>query len=575
VRRSGYLFGRGESLAAEGRVRKKTWLGVDLMVKVKNAANKSSGSDSGRSNSSACVRKSLQQLEQITADDALWDTDASGAVRKLWAAQNQLRAEQAGAVDIRPQRSVDDVAKFKTWLSEKHGADLEAMGVELALLSTSIESSSGRPLEAGTPQIEVRALRAFGGDQLVMNIPESSFLSLDVVKNDRELASLYQNPMLSSMPSMMLSLVLLRERLRGDSSPFAPYIAMFPKEFSIPMFFEPDELDALEPSHVQELAVRRARNHARQYCQLRALLASRAVQSIPARAFTFEAFSWAVGVVMTRQNMVPSRVHDNAVLPALVPAWDMMNHCSGPGSTSFDEDSRSVIFHSIRSLRVGDPITMFYGPRSNASLLMYSGFVHAGNAHDFVPLSLQISDADPLKRVKNMVLRKLPPFCSDGWSRESSPTSSPNGSRVGGGASSTRSSKSVKRHSGSVADDEYVARLVSTNLCERLLLFARVACMDKDAVGSALREPARCAASKVPNAIELAYILEICSSFKSRYPSEEELNKRAELSHHHALIADLIRSELAIIDATVVAANEAAASRSSQESSPRSSQKST
>ena len=50
---------------------------------------------------------------------------------------------------------------------------------------------------------------------------------------------------------------------------------------------------------------------------------------------------------------------------------------------------------------------IFYGNRSNADLLIYSGFVYDQNANDHLMLKLGISKGDPLYCQKGELLDKL------------------------------------------------------------------------------------------------------------------------------------------------------------------------
>lgn len=62
--------------------------------------------------------------------------------------------------------------------------------------------------------------------------------------------------------------------------------------------------------------------------------------------------------------------------------------------TDYDPESSSLHCYSIARYVAGDEFKIFYGPRSNADLLLNSGFVYADNQHDTVKIKLGLSTAE-------------------------------------------------------------------------------------------------------------------------------------------------------------------------------------
>jgi hypothetical protein len=73
---------------------------------------------------------------------------------------------------------------------------------------------------------------------------------------------------------------------------------------------------------MQDDAVKLVKNIARQYMYLKRKLGAPKTPLDPSR-FTWNAFRWAVSILMTRQNFIPSQ-HGNQI--ALIPLWDLCNH---------------------------------------------------------------------------------------------------------------------------------------------------------------------------------------------------------------------------------------------------------
>ena len=111
--------------------------------------------------------------------------------------------------------------------------------------------------------------------------------------------------------------------------------------------------------------------------------------------FRFQDFVWAVSCVMSRQNEIPmgeegrkGEGEGQATGLSLIPLWDMSNHSSGCLSTDYNTDSQACECYAPRDVSAGKEFCIFYGERSNADLLVHSGFVHSANEHDSLKIKL-------------------------------------------------------------------------------------------------------------------------------------------------------------------------------------------
>lgn len=112
---------------------------------------------------------------------------------------------------------------------------------------------------------------------------------------------------------------------------------------------------------------------------------------------------------MTRQNRVPVGGTDEnpEFALALIPLWDLLNHSNGKLTTFHDCKAQRTEYNAMQSFNKGDQVLMFYGARTNAELLLHSGFVMEDNPHDYLLVKLGISTGDKLKELKCSLLDAL------------------------------------------------------------------------------------------------------------------------------------------------------------------------
>jgi len=104
--------------------------------------------------------------------------------------------------------------------------------------------------------------------------------------------------------------------------------------------------------------------------------------------FCYRDFCWAVSSVTTRQNKIPVKGNDGSHDLALIPLWDMCNHMEGEISTDYNPVMQQCVCYAAHSVAAGDEVCIYYGPRSNAELLLHSGFVYPNNQRDYLKIKL-------------------------------------------------------------------------------------------------------------------------------------------------------------------------------------------
>ena len=401
-------------------------------------ANSSSGSGTGSGGRKAAARSSeatgwdVREIEAICDDSKLWQESPVEAFQHLYRALEALREKQressAAPEAAEPGSEVHTArwARFWDWVVENGGTELRE-NVEVGYL----DQLRGHG---------VRAKRDFRAGEIMMRVPSGLMLSVDgllssVTTSSEDIArnhqaatlgmSFLQDGLLSSNPTMCLALVLVFERLRGEGSFFSPYLDILPCTFMVPLYWTPEELQLVSQSPAHMRALQTWRITVKQYCYISHVYGPRGPFSSAfpsAQSLTFDLFRWALCSTITRQNRVPSLLQSGkqdqdqgqgqgpGVL-ALIPVWDMCNHAQGPNTTGFDmsPESHGLVCEAMNDYAPGDEVHIFYGPRPNAELFLYSGFVASANPHHEGSLTLTLPSAseEPLVKMKLILLQKL------------------------------------------------------------------------------------------------------------------------------------------------------------------------
>lgn len=266
-------------------------------------------------------------------------------------------------------------------------------------------------------------------------------------------AWIQSDPVLSSQPSMALAVYVLALELAGDRTAYAPYLRALPSAIPLPLFFPPPLLARLAPSPLLPTLLRHRRTLAKHYLYLLTLLThpaapvpADAAAALPLSRVTWPAFCWAVAVVFTRQNELPTAGRAAATRRAggrrspppdgdgnggddgngggddgdgggaatamtLIPGWDMCNHADGPATTAYvlrRPASAAVECSAMAAFAAGEEVTIFYGHRPAADFFLHSAFVPSAPppAMSAVPLAMPLPAAaeDPALPLKLRLL---------------------------------------------------------------------------------------------------------------------------------------------------------------------------
>ncbi|RHZ41685.1 hypothetical protein DYB31_008644 [Aphanomyces astaci] len=336
----------------------------------------------------------LRELTAVLGVCTSWkDLNDVTVLNKLVALSGTLRSLErcssiVGDDDVATSTSAATLAAFQAWLEEgmqvpvgQGKFNVEQMGDHGNGLRARVDLPQGVP---------------------IMSIPATLLLTSSSLPP--ALAHLRQDPLCRQFPTVSLALRVLHEALT-PSSFFAPYVAVLPRQMHLPLQYTVADFAALASSaSAYASAIQLFYNALRQYLYLH-----RHFHQQPT-IFRHESFSltnyfWALSVALTRQNNVPTPDDPSAL--ALIPGWDMCNHAIGDMTTY--SDSVSIHCDAMTSFAPGDEITICYGPRPNADLLVYSGFSLSHNPYNGpVSLVLPLLDQklDPLVKLRTMLLQK-------------------------------------------------------------------------------------------------------------------------------------------------------------------------
>lgn len=236
----------------------------------------------------------------------------------------------------------------------------------------------------------------------VIRIPQKAMMSVETARHSSIAFLVEKDPLLKTMPNVVLSIHLLVEK-NSPASLWEPYINILPHSYNTVLYFTPAQLEGLRGSPVLEDALKQYKFVARQYAYFYRLFSNNMLKDY----VTFDEYRWAVSTVMTRQNMIPSQVEGQKDINTLIPFWDLANHDQGKISTDYDPSSSSSVCYAQRKFTAGEQLTIFYGIRANCDLFIHNGFVFPDNQEDCLTLRLGIAKTDPLASSRLQLLEKL------------------------------------------------------------------------------------------------------------------------------------------------------------------------
>ncbi|KAG0543676.1 hypothetical protein BDA96_02G209600 [Sorghum bicolor] len=200
-------------------------------------------------------------------------------------------------------------------------------------------------------------------------------------------------------PWVAVALLLLSEVARGADSPWAPYLAILPRQTDSTIFWSEEELLEIQGTQLLSTTVGVKEYVQSEFDSVQAEIISRNKDLFPG-SITFDDFLWAFGIL--RSRVFPELRGDKL---ALVPFADLVNH--SPDITSEGSSweikgkglfGREPMF-SLRTpvdVKSGQQIYIQYDlDKSNAELALDYGFVESNPSRDSYTVTLEISESDP------------------------------------------------------------------------------------------------------------------------------------------------------------------------------------
>eukprot|EP01134_Creolimax_fragrantissima_P001641 CFRG1641T1 len=295
---------------------------------------------------------------------------------------SELEDVQATSNDYKKE---DDVtANFLSWLAEN--------GLREGVIEIKEFGVMGKGLVAKKDLEE---------SDLMVQVPDKLFMSTETAMSSAHAAIFVKYPLFSAQPNVLLAAHLLAEA-RNPNSFWKPYIDSLPQDFSTPLWWNICELQLLDGTSVQSEVMTYIRHVVKLYIMFS--MVNDREDCFLGNNLPYKDFKWAISVVMTRQNQVPI---NGKPCMALIPLWDLSNHSNGRITSFYNEETKCIECTAMKSFAAGEQVTMFYGPRTSAEFLMYSGFVPKDNENDRFALVLGVSQNDSLFTKKKAVLAKL------------------------------------------------------------------------------------------------------------------------------------------------------------------------
>ena len=150
-------------------------------------------------------------------------------------------------------------------------------------------------------------------------------------------------------------------------------------------------------------------HHVRQYVHIRKLLETHPI--VPLKKFTYDLFTWAKGVVMTRQNQIP--LDNQKECMCLIPLYDFFNHKAGEITTFYEKERNVSQTFAMEDMLENEQIFITYGYRSNSELFMHSGFVDTGSeAFDYVKVWIDLRNKLTQSKFQALKSLNLPEYLS-------------------------------------------------------------------------------------------------------------------------------------------------------------------
>ncbi|XP_053312824.1 SET domain-containing protein 4 [Spea bombifrons] len=252
-----------------------------------------------------------------------------------------------------------------------------------------------RPVEFPDTGRGLATTQSLQPGELIISLPEKCLITTDTVLQSYlgKYIRAWSPPV---SPLLALCTFLVAERHAGDRSLWKPYLALLPKTYSCPAYWDPEVVTFLPEPAKQKALDQRAEiydlyvSSAPFFKSLQSLFHEN-VENI----LTYDAFWWAWCTVNTRTVYMnhPQRDCFSAEqdVYALAPYLDLLNHSPNVQvEAAFNAKSRCYEIRTKVRCRKHDQVFICYGPHDNQRLLLEYGFVAAGNPHQSVYVTKDI-----------------------------------------------------------------------------------------------------------------------------------------------------------------------------------------
>ncbi|KAL9456974.1 hypothetical protein AB3S75_006081 [Citrus x aurantiifolia] len=196
--------------------------------------------------------------------------------------------------------------------------------------------------------------------------------------------------------AMKLGLKLLQERARLGSF-WWPYISNLPETYSVPIFFQGEDIKNLQYAPLLYQVNKRCRFLLDFDQEVRHALASVKPNDHPfgGQELNASSLGWAMSAVSSRAF----RLHGKKLaagtrneVPMMLPLIDMCNHSFNPNAQIIQEEDDSQLLIKVvaeTEIKQNDSLLLNYGCLSNDLFLLDYGFVMPSNPYDTIELKYE------------------------------------------------------------------------------------------------------------------------------------------------------------------------------------------
>ena len=310
------------------------------------------------------------------------------------AASTPATTTVASAGRVNPDHRAASLA-FAAWL-QQHG--LKGYS-QLTQPHDSAVASTPRVLGFGIKQSvhndwQLVASCPIAANQPILSLPLSLTVPLDD-RYGRGYSAL--DPLVKLVPQQLwqlqLGMRLLSERTKqysttaATASFYQPYIDLLPLAYTTPLFYQRDDVLALQYPPMQQQINKRSRLLSTLSQAITANQRSASSDAFHGQSISPSLLGWAMSAVSSRAFSFHSHRR-------LLPLIDMANHSFTPSTRieATDTHPAAITMYATRDLQPGDELTISYGPHSNDAYLIDYGFVIDDNPYDDLLLTFDLNN---------------------------------------------------------------------------------------------------------------------------------------------------------------------------------------